>query len=253
MLTPKLSLVFGPWRRTEIYMNYGHGFHSNDARGTTITQEPGTTNQVDRVKPLVRTRGHEIGLRSEILHGWQSTLAAWQLDAASELLFVGDAGTTEASRPSRRHGAEWTNLYVVRDWLALDADLSWSHARFRDSGSDGEYIPGAVTSTANLGLTVDHLGPWFGALRFRYFGPRPLVEDNSVRSRAAALTNLRFGYRIDRRASVALDVYNVFDRKANDIEYWYESRLQGEMSAQFDRHVHPTEPRSVRFTLQYRF
>ncbi|MGB4062701.1 MAG: TonB-dependent receptor [Azonexus sp.] len=255
MVTPKLSLIFGPWRKTELYLNYGHGFHSNDARGTTIRVDPtdGVT-PVQSVKPLVRTKGYELGLRSEIVPGWQSTIALWQLDSASELLFVGDAGTTEASRPSRRYGVEWTNLYVLSDWLAIDADLAWSHARFRDHDPlVGDYIPGAVTTTANIGLTLDHLGPWFGAVRLRYFGPRPLIEDNSVRSQSSALTNLRVGYRFNPRTQLALDVYNLFDRKANDIEYWYDSQLASEGAAVDDRHVHPTEPRSLRLTISHRF
>ena len=253
MMTPKFSLIFGPWQKTELYLNYGHGFHSNDARGTTITQEPSSGNPVNRVKPLVRTKGSEIGLRTEIVQGWQSTVAMWQLESASELLFVGDAGTTEASRPSRRYGVEWTNLYVPTDWLAIDADLAVSHARFRDSDVAGNYIPGAVSSTANLGLTVAELGPWFGALRFRYFGPRPLIEDNSVRSSGSALTNLRLGYKFDKRTQMALDVYNLFDRKVNDIEYWYESQLSNETAAQGDRHIHPSEPRTLRLTVTHRF
>lgn len=110
-----------------------------------------------------------------------------------------------------------------------------------------------MTTTANIGLTLDHLGPWFGALRLRYFGPRPLVEDDSVRSHASALTNLRVGYKIDQRTQLALDVYNLFDRQANDIEYWYDSQLRGETAASFDRHVHPTEPRTLRLTLSHRF
>lgn len=253
MVTPKFSLVFGPWQKTELYLNFGHGFHSNDARGTTITQEPGSGNPVNRVKPLVRTKGSEIGLRTEIVQGWQSTVALWQLEAASELLFVGDAGTTEASRPSRRYGVEWTNLYVPTDWLAIDVDLAVSHARFRDSDVAGNYIPGAVSSTANLGVTIDQLGPWFGALRFRYFGPRPLIEDNSVRSSGSALTNLRLGYKFDKRTQVALDAYNLFDRKVNDIEYWYESQLSNETAAQGDRHIHPSEARTLRLTVSHRF
>ena len=254
MLTPKLALVFGPWRNTELYANYGHGFHSNDARGTTIRVDPNDgTTPVERVRPLVRTRGYELGLRSEIVRGWQTTLALWQLAADSELLFVGDAGTTEASRPSRRYGVEWTNLYVPTDWLAIDADLAWSHARFRDKAPAGRHIPGAVAATANLGLTVDRLGPVFGALRLRYFGPRPLVEDNSVRSKASALTNLRLGYRLAARSQLALDVYNLFDRKVNDIEYWYDSQLASEAAPVFDRHVHPSEPRTVRLSFSHRF
>jgi outer membrane receptor protein involved in Fe transport len=253
MVTPKLALIFGPWQKTELYLNYGHGFHSNDARGTTITQEPGSGNPVSRVDPLVRTKGYEVGLRSEPLPGWQSTLALWQLDSASELLFVGDAGTTEASRPSQRYGVEWTNLYTLTDWLSLDADLAWSHARFRDDDPAGNYIPGAVVTTANLGVTVDQVGPWFGALRLRYFGPRPLIEDNSVRSSGSALTNLRIGYRLSRQSQLALDVYNLFDRQLNDIEYWYASQLVGETSPVDDRHIHPSESRTLRLTLSYRF
>lgn len=209
--------------------------------------------RVDNVKPLVRTKGSELGLRSEIVAGWQSTVALWQLDAASELLFVGDAGTTEASRPSRRYGVEWTNLYVPADWLAFDADLAWAHARFRDSDPAGSHIPGAVSATANLGITIDHLGPWFGALRLRYFGPRPLIEDNSVRASGSALTNLRLGYKFDRSTQLALDVYNLFDRQVNDIEYWYDSQLPGETAPVADRHLHPAEPRTLRVSLSHRF
>ena len=254
MLLPKFSLVFGPWQRSEFYLNYGQGFHSNDARGTTITvdpADPGTA--VGRVKPLVRTTGYEFGLRTEIVSGWQSTVALWQLESASELLFVGDAGTTEASRPSRRYGVEWTNLYAPTDWLAIDADFAWSHARFRDQAPEGGYIPGAVATTANVGLTIDRLGPWFGALRFRYFGPRPLNEDNSVRSSGSALTNLRFGYRFDPRTRVAIDIYNLFDKQVNDVEYWYDSQLANEDVPVFDRHIHPAEARTFRVTLSYRF
>ena len=254
MLTPKVALIFGPWRRTEFYLNYGQGFHSNDARGTTMRVDPvdGTT-PVAPVSPLVRTTGYEAGLRSEPLPGWQTTLALWQLNMDSELLFVGDAGTTEPSRPSRRYGVEWTNYYVANSWLAFDADLAWSHARFSESAPEGDYIPGAIVAAANIGVTVDNLGPWFGALRFRYFGPRPLVEDNSVRSASSSLTNLRVGFKFTPKLRLALDVYNLFGRQANDIEYWYDSQLPGEAAPAFDRHIHPTEPRTARLTLTYRF
>jgi outer membrane receptor protein involved in Fe transport len=254
MVTPKLSLIFGPWQKTELYLNYGHGFHSNDARGTTITVDPASLAAADKVKPLVRTKGYEVGLRSEIVPGWQSTVSLWQLGAASELIFVGDAGTTEPSRPSRRYGVEWTNLYVLSDWLALDADLAWSHARSRDHDPlVGDTIPGAVAATANVGVTLDHLGPWFGTLRLRYFGSRPLIEDNSVRSQASTLTNLRVGYKFDQRTQLALDVYNLFDRQVNDIEYWYDSQLASELTPVDDRHIHPSEPRSLRLTISHRF
>ena len=254
MVSPKLALVFTPVKKTEVYLNYGHGFHSNDARGATITVDPSDPSvSVAKVKPLVRTKGYEAGVRTELLPGWQSTVSAWRLDAASELLFVGDAGTTEPSRPSGRHGVEWTNFYVLTSKLALDADLSWSRARFKDAAPEGDFIPGAVTTTANVGMTVDRFGPWSGALRVRYFGPRPLIEDNSVQSAGSILANLRVGYRLDQRTQLSLDVYNLLNHKANDIEYLYASQLRGETTPVFDRHVHPTEPRSIRLNLAHRF
>jgi outer membrane receptor protein involved in Fe transport len=255
VLSPKLSVVLGPWRGTEFYANHGQGYHSNDARGTTQRVDPADpASAVPSVSPLVRTRGEEIGLRSEWLPGWKSTLALWQLHMASELLFVGDAGTTEPSRPSRRRGVEWNQFVALNAHWAIDADLAWSQARFTDGDPAGPYIPGAASTTANLGLSWDGQGPWSGALRLRYWGARPLVEDNSWRAPAAAWVNLRVGYRASQREQWALDVYNLLDRRVNDIEYAYVSRLPGEgAQGLMDRHVHPAEPRTVRLRWTHRF
>ena len=254
MLLPKLSLVLGPWQRSEFYINWGQGYHSNDARGTVMRVDPADgVTVVTPVSPLVRTTGAEVGMRSEILPGWQSTVALWQLELDSELLFVGDAGSTEASRPSRRYGVEWTNLYVVNRSLAFDADLTWSQARFTDNDPAGSHIPGAVVTTANLGATVDQFGPWFGSLRLRYIGARPLVEDNSVQSDPSTLLNLRVGYRFSPRTQITLDVFNLLGSKAYDIEYMYDSQLRNESAPVFDRHVHPVEPTTARLTLSHRF
>ncbi len=37
---PKASLIFGPWAKTEFYVQGGFSFHSNDARGATQKEEP---------------------------------------------------------------------------------------------------------------------------------------------------------------------------------------------------------------------
>lgn len=256
MVNPKFTAIFGPWRSSELYLNFGRGFHSNDARGATLTVDPSTGLPAEKVTPLVRSKGYEIGLRSEPVSGWQTTLALWRLDIASELLFVGDAGITEPSRPGRRHGLEWTNLYVVNHHLAFDADLAASQARFRGEdpgGTPGNHIPGAVAFTANLGVTVDNWGPWFGAFRIRHFGPRALIEDNSVRSASTTLANLRLGHKFDARTRLTLDILNLFDRKASDIDYWYESQLRGEAVPVTDIHTHPAESRAARVTLTYNF
>jgi outer membrane receptor protein involved in Fe transport len=252
--SPKLSFVFGPWAKTELFANYGWGYHSNDARGVTATVSPATLLATQSVTPLVRSRGGEIGARTEIVPGLQSSLSLWYLTLGSELLFVGDAGDTEASRASRRYGVEWNNHYVANAWLLFDADLAASHARFSQSDPVGDYIPGAIDTVASLGVTVTDLGPWFGQFQLRYFGPRPLIEDNSQRSKSTTLASARVGYKLTKDIRVALDVFNLFDRKASDIDYFYASRLQGEPAAGVDdTHFHPVEPRSVRLTLTMNF
>jgi outer membrane receptor protein involved in Fe transport len=248
--SPKLSLIFGPWNKTEYFVNLGYGFHSNDARGTTETVTPKEGLPTDPVTPLVRSKGAELGLRTEIIPGLQSSLALWQLRLGSELVFSGDAGDTEPNRPSKRYGIEWNNHYRATTWLLLDADFALSHARFTQDDPVGNYIPGAVDKVASVGVTVTDHGPWFGQFQVRYFGPRPLIEDNSQRSKSTTLAYLRAGYRINNNLSVALDVFNLFDRKASDIDYFYTSRLKGEPAAGVDDiHFHPVEPRSVRLTL----
>lgn len=254
MVTPKLALIWRPTQSNELYLNYGQGFHSNDARGTTIRVDPNNPSQsASPVPGLVRTSGQEIGLRSDVLPGWQSTLAVWQLDSASELLFVGDAGTTKASRPSRRFGVEWSHVYKINRHWGLDADFAWSHARFKDFAPEGIMIPGAISTTANLGLRYEPASPWSGALRLRYFGPRPLTEDGTVHSAASSMLNLRVGYKVNPRTQWSLDVYNLLNSKVNDIEYWYASQMRGETQAVLDRHLHPAEPRVARLTVTHRF
>jgi hypothetical protein len=249
--SPKLNLIFGPFGKTEYFLNYGQGFHSNDARGTTIAVDPtDKVTPVDKVPALVKTKGEEIGMRTEVIPHLQSSLSLWRLTLDSELVFVGDAGTTEASRPSLRRGIEWSNRYIPRPWLLVDLDLSASSAQFTDSDPAGSYIPGSVDRVASLGVSVKDLGPWSGALHGRYFGPRPLVEDNSVRSQSSTIFSGRVSYKVDAKASVNLDVFNLFNRKADDIDYFYTSRLQGEPAAGVnDIHFHPAEPRSFRLAL----
>jgi len=253
--SPKLSFIFGPFAKTEYFINYGQGFHSNDARGTTITTLPGTGAAVDKVPALVKTKGEEIGVRTEAIPHLQSSLSLWRLELASELVFAGDAGTTQASRPSLRRGIEWSNRYVPKPWLVVDFDLSASRAQFRDSDPVGSTIPGAIDRVASFGLTVNDIERWSGTLHMRYFGPRPLIEDNSVRSQSSLVWSLRASYKVDPRTKLNLDVLNLFNSKAHDIDYYYASRLNTAEPASGvnDIHFHPVEPRSVRLALVTKF
>jgi len=254
LASPKLSVILGPFGKTEVYANWGWGFHSNDARGALETRDPRTGEPVRPVDPLVRAKGAEAGVRTLALGRFHSALVGWLLDIDSELVFAGDAGTTEPSRPSRRLGVEWSNVYTPASWLTFDADLAYSRARFRDTQPVGVRIPGAVEGVGSAGVTLQGRGPISGSVRLRYFGPRPLIEDNSVRSKPSTTLNAQMTCRLTSRYSLTLDAFNVTNAKASNIDYYYTSRLPGEPSEGIaDIHTHPLEPFTLRasFTVSF--
>lgn len=254
LVSPKLAVVLGPWNKTEFFLDVGRGFHSNDARGTTIQVDPADgVTPARRVSPLVKALGTDVGLRTAIVPNTQLSISLWSLKLDSELLFIGDAGTTEASRESERRGVEVAAIWNPIRWLIIDADLAWSKARFSDADPAGNRIPGAVESVASLGVAIDHPSGWFGGARFRHFGKAPLIEDNSVRSEPTTLVNLEAGYRFASRYRLSVALYNVFDSQDSDITYFYESQLANESEPVEDIHFHPVEPRTVRVTLSTSF
>ena len=200
-------------------------------------------------------------------------------------MFSGDAGDTEASRPSRRTGIEWTNDYRLNTWLSFGADLAVSHARFLGPDADqanlfaslagfpqaqignapGNYIPNAPAIVESAGLTFGEKLGWFGALRWRYLGPSPLTEDNAFRSPPTSIVNGRIGYRFENGWRIQLDGLNLLDSKTNQITCAYGSIIKSDnlyaaclagtppmavcQSGVIDRVLHPIEPLAFRLSL----
>lgn len=226
--------------------------------------DPKTGDPVESADPLVRTKGAEIGVRTTMVKGLQSTVALWLQDIDSELVFSGDAGSTEASAPTRRYGVEWTNYYTPTNWLALDADFSFSHAEFRETvegeGVRGTHIPGAVDSVIATGFAFHQPGERgiFSDLRLRFFGPRPLVEDNSIRSSSTSLLSAKVGYNFNKNWTLCVEGFNLLDNKNHEIDYYYPSRLENEAAGPDsggynDIHFKSVEPIAVRAALTFRF
>ncbi len=292
--SPKFTMVVGPFNKTELFFGAGTGMHSNDARGATITEDPtDPTVKVSASPLLVRTKGAEVGIRSKFVPGFDSSVSVFILDQDSEIVFSGDSGDTEASRPSRRYGVEWTNTYRPNSWLTLDADVAATHARFVGYDSDqaalyaslagfpeaqignapGNYIPNAPAMVASAGITVGEKTGWFGTLRWRYLASSPLTEDNVFRSPATSLFNGRVGYRLDNGWRIQLDVLNLLNTQTNQITYAYGSLIKSDslfamcfpatgaptapaavcQNGVMDYVLHPIEPLAVRLTLAGQF
>ncbi len=291
--SPKVGFVVGPFAKTEFFANAGEGFHSNDARGTTIRQSPIDGSDVQRSPFLVKTKGAEIGVRTTYVPGLTSSLSLFMLESASEILFVGDAGDTVASRPSRRVGIEWTNDYRPVSWMSFEADIAVTRARFRgeEDGRAEEYaelngypasqignapgfsIPGAPKLVASAGIRLGEATGWFGGLRYRYFGERPLTEDGAFVSPATGLLSGQVGYRFDNGWRIQLDGFNLLNSRSDQITYAYGSLLKTDslygacfpsagaptapaavcQTGVMDRILHPVEPMAFRLTLAGQF
>lgn len=244
LLQPKVSLVLGPWAKTEIYASAGAGFHSNDARGALKDDGP----------LLVKATSREIGVRTAIAPHLDLAVTAFDMRFSSELTYDADAGATESGPASRRTGIEASAQYRPKSWIELNANLALAHSRYRGVPAGEAHIPDAPRSVASFGAIVDNLGRVFGGLEFRRLGPHALTEDNSQRSRGYAEWNADIGYHLTDKTKVQLNVFNLLNSKDNAAEYYYADRLAGEPADGVeDLHVHPLEPRSWRVTLTRSF
>jgi hypothetical protein len=273
--SPKLSLIFGPWAKTEFYAQGGFSFHANDGRGATQTVEPVSADNpypgtaVSRIPGLVQTKGAEIGVRTLAVPDLQSTLSLWYLHSDSELQQDGDTGGTVASKePSDRYGVEWANYYTPIKHLALDFDFAESTARFTSAdaadaapirpgsttlGPGGRRVPEAVGAVISSGITLHDWNGFSARLRLRYFGPRDLTSDGIYRSDATMLLNAEAGCQINKTWRVFAEFLNLTDSRDHDIDYAYTSRVTPTATPSFTDVFHPVEPFQVRVGLTARF
>ena len=267
MPEPKASLIFGPWSKTEFYVQGGFSFHSNDARGATQTQEPISPDNpfptaTPRIQALIRTKGSEVGVRTTAAPHLQSTFSLWYLHSQSELLQDGDTGGTVASlSPSNRYGIEWANYYTPRDHWAFDFDLADSRAFFTEIDPDdaapnspgGKRVPEAVGVVASAGVTMHDYKRFSASIRLRAFGPRDLTSDAIYRSHATILLNAEVRYRITRNWSFVVEALNLLNRRDHDIDYAYTAQITPTADVAFTEVFHPVEPVQVRFGLRRSF
>ena len=258
--SPKVSFVFGPFNKTELYVSFGEGLRSTDTRSLFTAQAQPADPSIRSLPPIIRSRGAEFGVRDASVEGLKSTLALWLLDTDSDTYFSGDSGTVEdAGRTGRRLGLEWTNYYEAQNWLMIDADFAFSQSRYTTASSTepGDHIPQAVRNSVAAGVTV-HDGPLceacFVTLKLRYFGSRDLNAAGDQESAPSTVLNLAAGYPLARNFTLKAEILNLLNAKYNDAEYYSQSRLKGEAAGPDqggtdDHMVHPGEPMSARLAL----
>jgi len=234
----KGNLILGPWFGTELFINAGTGFHSNDARA--VVSNP-------TIQTLPRATGYEIGVRTR---QWNErielTASLWTLDLSSELVFNGDTGTTDIRGASRRYGIEVGTRVRPLEWLTFAGDVTFAHAEFRETG---QAIPQAPLMTGTAEMTARLPNGFAASLRMFHLGPRPLVEDRSVNAQPFTVFNFAGRYRPPsgqwRQFEVFLSIENLLNSKWRQTQLFYESRLATEPAPVGDIHFTPGMPRMV--------
>ena len=252
LLQPKFGLAYRLADSLEFYANYGHGFHSNDVRAAVNRIDPVTGEDTEAQDILVEGRGGEIGFRYDNLRGFNVTLTAFELATDSELVFVGDAGTTEPSDPTRRSGVELNAFYSINDRLVIDFSAARASGHFRGLPDGENSITDAHENVAAAGLSYVGTQGITASLRLRYFGDAALTEDESLMKEDSTLVNAGVSYAFG-AWEMGIDALNLFDAEDDDIAYFFESRLPGELEAVEDIHFHPSNPRIIRAMLRYSF
>ena len=260
LFQPKGNFVFGPWYKTEFYLSAGRGFHSDDVRGVTQTVPiQGIPAAVGGTPLLVRADGEEVGLRSDLIPKLKVQFAVFNIDLQSELIYDQDEGQDQASAPSERDGVELSAQYHPFPFLELNTDLTASRARFTGGelgafGLGGDHIPLSPGFIGSFGAIIDNLGPYYGGLEIRALGQYPLVDDDTEKDAGYTETNINAGYKINRNLKLDVEIFNLFNVRANAAGFYYTSRLPGEpLDGIADHQDHPLEPISARFTVRATF
>jgi outer membrane receptor protein involved in Fe transport len=244
---PKASIVLTPLAGWSFFLNYGQGYHANDARGAV--------RDVDPVDPAAEAIGWEVGLRTRVLERVDVAAAFWVLDLESEIVFVGDEGTTEASGKTRRFGGEVEVRAEILDGLFFDLDLTRAEASFRNQPDDADEVPLAPRWTLAGGLSMRREDGFHGSLRTRGISSRPAVEDGSIRAQGYFVWDLQLGRTFAlplawtggalRTIDVRIDLLNLFDREYREAQFATASRLPFEDQAVEEIHFTPGYPITV--------
>ena len=197
-------MVLTPWRPFDVYLNFGMGYHSNDAR---IAVQHGRNTPAGVVTNVVpRIYGGEIGARYSFRQYLSVAAAFWASYLENETVFVGDDAAFEPSDPTRRIGVDLELRAQPLSWLDVDFDLAQASATSLPNAGNG----GAIALAPKLYMTGGLTARWKGArggLRFRYLGARPAFDENSDDYKALDATDPR---RVNTEAYFVVDLYGAY-------------------------------------------
>lgn len=238
IMSTKGNLILGPWAGTEVFLNAGTGFHSNDARAVV---------SASNVPALPKATGYEVGLRTRPWDRLEVSASFWLLDLTSELVYQGNLGTTQILGATRRYGTDLGSRLQLLDWLSLSGSATLNSAEFRETGNP---IPQAPTLTGRGELTARLPMGLAMSLQMVHLGARPLTQDRSINAQTWTIFNFVARYRPQskgwwQRMEGFLSIQNVMDVSWRQTQLAYETKLTTDTAPVNGLQFTPGGPRTI--------
>ncbi len=236
--TTKGSVILGPWAGTEVFLNAGTGFHSNDARVVVSAAA---------AQRMPKATGYEVGLRTRQWERMELSATLWLLDLTSELVFQGNLGTTQMLGATRRSGMDLGGRLQLLDWLFLSGSATLNTAEFRGTGAA---IPQAPTMTGRGELTARLPVGLTTSFQMLHLGSRPLTQDGSLTAQPWTIFNMVARYRPVTKGwwqhmEGFVSMQNVMNAAWRQTQLAYDTRLGSESTPVNGIQFTPGGPRTV--------
>jgi TonB dependent receptor/CarboxypepD_reg-like domain/TonB-dependent Receptor Plug Domain len=243
ILSPKLNLNYTFNNRTQLYLNSGKGFHSNDTR--VVVAQNG-------IKTLPAAYGADFGLFFKPFPRLLINPAVWYLWLDQEFVYVGDEGVVEPSGQSRRYGIDFSARLQISNKLYFDLDYNSTKPRAVGEKEGSNYIPLAPINTSTFGLIYQTYKGITGSIRGRYIGNRPANEINTIVAKGYLINDVNLNYS-KANYNIGLSIQNVFNTKWKETQFATESRLKNETEAVEEIHFTPGTPFFAKINLSLTF
>jgi outer membrane cobalamin receptor len=242
-VSPKLNFIYSENSNLQFYLKSGLGFHSNDTR--VVVAQSGR-------EILPTAIGSDLGTIFKPLPRLVVNAALWYLFLEQEFVYVGDEAIVEPSGKTRRMGFDFGLRYQLTDWLFVNTDVNYTHARSIDAIEGQNYIPLAPDFTTTGGITVTKFKHFSGGLFYRYLKSRPANEDNSIVAKGYMVSDMNINYEIEQFV-FGISAENIFNTKWNETQFATESRLKNESQSVEEIHFTPGTPFFLKAKITYRF
>jgi outer membrane receptor protein involved in Fe transport len=245
-LQPKANLTWRPYAAlpVKVYVNYGRGISSQDARGVTQRPEGPKLSITDFYQA-----GSAISFRDRL----SASADLFLIDRSSEQVYVPDDGSVEFRGPTRTYGYQGKFSVQIVSVFSINGGLTQVTNSFYRGSFPRLYVDSAPHTVGNVGLTLNSWKGILASLGYRHAG-NYRVDGLNAGLRASGVDVLDLGVtkRIRPDMDINLTVDNLTNKRYYETQNYFESRLTPDAQPVARVHGTPGYPVSIVLGITYR-